>query len=392
MRVSIKNVGCLSDSIVECDGLTVICGINGTGKSTVLKAIYNTLCPAMYFDTFRDNQIYNTLSALGYRHLDDSLRLNIRKLWTDDDCLEQLNELDKVVGKDEQDRKPLEFVRALLERSEEGENRFYEAVVHSRIDAEFDDVDQFRTVGSKNMASVKITGGPSVSLKVTSRGIIKFDGDRKRIPSIVYWDSPFNADDARWSVDVYGDHRRDLCYLLHGQFNRNIILNSAYETNLRKFDDAVESVVKGRLVNTKQGLRYESIDGNLFSVKNVAAGIKVFATIRMLVDKGVLYEGSILMLDEPESHLHPQWINVLGDMIAILSRDLRIKVILTTHSPQLLMAVESSVSDFREKVRYYNIRANEDGRSTIEDVGDRIDLIYDEMSEPINAVASRFWG
>lgn len=98
------------------------------------------------------------------------------------------------------------------------------------------------------------------------------------------------------------------------------------------------------------------------------------------------------MLDEPESHLHPQWINVLGDMIAILSRDLRIKVILTTHSPQLLMAVESSVSDFREKVRYYNIRAGEDGRSTIEDVGDRIDLIYDEMSEPINAVASRFWG
>ena len=79
-------------------------------------------------------------------------------------------------------------------------------------------------------------------------------------------------------------------------------------------------------------------------------------------------------------------------MIAILSRDLRIKVILTTHSPQLLMAVESSVSDFREKVRYYNIRAGEDGRSTIEDVGDRIDLIYDEMSEPINAVASRFWG
>ena len=190
---------------------------------------------------------------------------------------------------------------------------------------------------------------------------------------------------------MYGDHRRDLGYLLHGQFNRNIILSSTYETNLRKFDDAVESIVRGRLVNTKQGLRYESENGNLLSVKNVAAGIKVFATIRMLVDKGILYEGSVLMLDEPESHLHPQWINVLGDVIAILARDLRIKVILTTHNPQLLMAVESSVGDFREKVRYYNIRAGEDGKSVIEDVGDRISLIYDEMSGPIQDVASRFW-
>ena len=391
MNVSIKNVGCLSDSTIECEGLTVICGINGTGKSTILKSIYSTLCPAMYFDTFRDYQIRDTLATLGYRHLDDSVRRNIRVLKSDDDYLEILNKLDTAVGEDEQDREPLEFVRTLLERSDEGDKKFYEAVVRTRIDTEFDDVDQFRTIGTRNIASVKITGGPSATLKVTSKGNIKFEGDRKKILSTVYWDSPFNADDVRRYVDVYGDHRRDLGYLLHGQFNRNIILSSAYETNLQKFDDAVESIVRGRLVNTKQGLRYESENGNLLSVKNVAAGIKVFATIRMLVDKGVLYEGSVLMLDEPESHLHPQWINVLGDVIAILARDLRIKVILTTHNPQLLMAVESSVGDFRKKVRYYNIRAGEDGKSVIEDVGDRISLIYDEMSGPIQDVASRFW-
>lgn len=391
MKVSIKNVGCLSDSTIECEGLTVICGINGTGKSTILKSIYSTLCPAMYFDTFRDNQIRETLSTLGYRHLDDSARRNIRILKSDDDYLEILNKLDTVVGEDEQDREPLEFVRTLLERSDEGDKKFYEAVVRTRIATEFDDVDQFRTIGSRNIASVKITGGPSATLKVTSKGNIKFEGDRKKILSTVYWDSPFNADDVRRYVDVYGDHRRDLGYLLHGQFNRNIILSSAYESNLKKFDDAVESIVRGRLVNTKQGLRYESENGNLLSVKNVAAGIKVFATIRMLVDKGVLYEGSVLMLDEPESHLHPQWINVLGDVIAILARDLRIKIIMTTHNPQLLMAVESSVGDFRERVRYYDIRAGEDGKSVIEDVGDRISLIYDEMSGPIQDVASRFW-
>lgn len=391
MKVSIKNVGCLSDSTIECEGLTVICGINGTGKSTILKSIYSTLCPAMYFDTFRDYQIRETLTTLGYRHLDDSVRRNIRMLKTDDDYLEILNKLDTVVGEDEQDREPLEFVRTLLDRSDEGDKKFYEAVVRSRITTEFDDVDQFRTIGSRNIASVRITGGPSATLKVTSKGNIKFEGDRKKIISTVYWDSPFNADDVKWYVDVYGDHRRDLGYLLHGQFNRNIILSSTYETNLKKFDDAVESIVRGRLVNTKQGLRYESENGNLLSVKNVAAGIKVFATIRMLVDKGVLYEGSVLMLDEPESHLHPQWINVLGDVIAILARDLRIKVIMTTHNPQLLMAVESSVGDFREKVRYYNIRAGEDGKSVIEDVGDKISLIYDEMSGPIQDVASRFW-
>ena len=213
---------------------------------------------------------------------------------------------------------------------------------------------------------------------------------QKSIPSIVYWDSPFNIEDSFIDSSIYNNHREDLVILIETKAGGNVILGSAFEANVKRFDEAVESAIDGKLENTKDGLRYRSASGYLFSIKNVAAGIKVFATIRMLVDKGILYEGSILMLDEPEVHLHPQWINILGDVIHILVRELHVKVLLTTHNPQLLMALESSFKG-DDHVRYYNLKRSDDGSPKLEDVGDRLEQIYDEMSAPIQDVASRFW-
>lgn len=47
--------------------------------------------------------------------------------------------------------------------------------------------------------------------------------------------------------------------------------------------------------------------GKPLSVHNLSTGIKSFAILKILLEKGCLKDKDVLILDEPEIHLHPQW-------------------------------------------------------------------------------------
>lgn len=76
----------------------------------------------------------------------------------------------------------------------------------------------------------------------------------------------------------------------------------------------------------------------------------------------------------------------------MLARDLGIKVVMTTHSPQLLMSIEANSAGSPGIARYYHIHHGDDGRVRIDDATRSIESIYQEMSDPIQETASRFWG
>ena len=43
MKISINNIGLISQANIELNGITVIGGLNSSGKSTILKAVYSLL-------------------------------------------------------------------------------------------------------------------------------------------------------------------------------------------------------------------------------------------------------------------------------------------------------------------------------------------------------------
>ena len=49
-------------------------------------------------------------------------------------------------------------------------------------------------------------------------------------------------------------------------------------------------------------------DGKTFDLNEVATGIKAFSIIQLLLKNGHIDNRTLLIIDEPESHLHPQWI------------------------------------------------------------------------------------
>ena len=57
----------------------------------------------------------------------------------------------------------------------------------------------------------------------------------------------------------------------------------------------------------------------------------------MLIEKGALQEKDVLVLDEPEIHLHPQWQVAYAQLIVLLQKYFDLSIVVTTHSPYLWM-------------------------------------------------------
>lgn len=389
MRIQLNNVGCLSATEIDVNGITVISGLNSTGKSTVLKALYCAMGPAADFDRIKSLDISYTLEMLASRHMD---RAEYRNMYEQEEydpraIVERLGDLDLT----DESMETLAYVKGLL--SDELDADFYDRVVRERIGLEFDGTGQFSNMDSEGPSGLKVSGGPELDLQVSEQGDVHCDCEIRKIPRVVYLDSPFNMDAARTYMyyrRLRWNHRDDAASLLSSKGAAGIIMGTAAESNIRRFDAAVGRAVSGTFFDVPEGIKYRTERGHELSVCNVAAGIKMFGMIRILVDKGHLREGSVLMLDEPEVHLHPQWINLLADVLVILARDLGVKVIMTTHNPQMLMAVEAK-SGTGGLASYYHLTRDENGNTACSDVTGSLEIAYGEMARPVQDIASHFW-
>lgn len=140
---------------------------------------------------------------------------------------------------------------------------------------------------------------------------------------------------------------------------------------------------------TARGLRYRIGGGVEFNIQNISSGVLFFAILRRLVENGILARGTILMLDCPEAKLHPSWINVLAQCLDMLVHTMGVRVILTTQSPQLLMAMDSDGDD--SVTRFYHLMKDRNGFVVFSEVTGDLKPVYDGMSSPIQDIASRFW-
>ena len=91
----------------------------------------------------------------------------------------------------------------------------------------------------------------------------------------------------------------------------------------------------------------------------------------------------ILILDEPEIHLHPDWQLVFARLIVLLHKEFNLHIMLNTHSPYFLNAIEvfSHRYGVAEKCKYY-LAEDSERTASITDVSNNIEIIYDRLSRP----------
>ena len=134
------------------------------------------------------------------------------------------------------------------------------------------------------------------------------------------------------------------------------------------------------------GFYYEEQDKVPLKVQNLATGAKMFSIIRDLMEKGEINFDTVLILDEPEAHLHPEWQNIFAEIIVLMIKELNTTVLLTTHSPNFLMALEAYSKQYMlsDKTSFYIAKHNNDNYMVnYECVNNRLSEIYSTFAEPL---------
>ena len=109
-------------------------------------------------------------------------------------------------------------------------------------------------------------------------------------------------------------------------------------------------------------------------MNNTANGLKQIGIICLLLKNRKLVKDSILIMDEPEIHLHPEWQMKLAEIIVILAKELNITSYINSHSPQFIEAIEVFSM-------YYDMKKDND--FTLNDVNYYLTQ-YDEESKKYN--------
>jgi len=116
-----------------------------------------------------------------------------------------------------------------------------------------------------------------------------------------------------------------------------------------------------------------------FPLSNVSSMIAELSPLDLYLKYGSIKKNDILIIEEPEAHLHPDKQAKLIEVLTLLAKRLGVRVIITTHSDvilnklsNLVMAGSSNAPEFRaalkpEDVKIYNFRKDE-GYSIVEEV------------------------
>ena len=425
MQIKLRNVNKIREGIVKLNGLTVIAGVNDSGKSTVgkmlfslVKAIYNA---KHYNENRRMRDLSIQVNAL-YRML-SMADLNIAALSLPDQPRDFVQFLSGF------DDEALTFVKAIEEKLESIDVvPRYRASIMRRIDNIKDTLESGKDPETRFEKELLMSLKAEFKSDITSYGAevaeVDFSDNDKATPlhfaikdNAILVASELNMSDINVEdttfvesplylqmIDTLAQARtfkdNNLAFRASGM--RTSYINYHAQDMAQKLDayreidmtdmffrhENVSEVTGGRFTYdaNKKSLLWIK-DGKTYSPINVASGIKSFGVIQMLLETGAINENSILIWDEPENHLHPEWQLLFARLLVQLAQR-GIPILLSSHSPYFIQAIRfySHKTPLQEYVRYYMAEEQSDGLSVIEDVSNDLNRVFAKLAAPMNGI------
>ena len=378
MKLSIRNVGKLKEADVEINGITVIAGENNTGKSTIGKVLFSIFQSLYKLDDQIIREKRNTIKhnlELLYVHATGSFFNNVEFKEIIDEILIEGSKYDIEILKN----KILEFISNNSEKTkneipEEPVKRIFDllkipkksfvlAILNRNFSNEFNN--QITNIYTELVGNIKLKIQDKESFLSIENNIIKeIKNEHFLNTEIVYIDDPFILDDLTDELFVRNaikntdyntiyNHKNYLKYKLiqkKGSLVDEIILNS----KLEKFYLKLNELFEGDIILSNRG-NYVYRRKNKGNELNLSAGLKSFAVLKMLFINNTLQENGTIILDEPEIHLHPEWQIKFAELIVLLQKEFKMHILLTTHSPYFLKAVQVYSKKYKisNKCKYY---------------------------------------
>lgn len=123
----------------------------------------------------------------------------------------------------------------------------------------------------------------------------------------------------------------------------------------------------------------------------MSTGVKAMAFLEYALRIGAIQKGDVLILDEPEINLHPEWQESYARALVLLHKKYALTILITSHSPYFIRAIEclSDKYDVMNDLNVYLVDKNDHGEQRIENVMESeygMTELYDILSAPLDAL------
>lgn len=364
--ISIKNFRAIKQADIELSGITVVSGVNGCGKSTVSKLLYYMYRNANHYDEIILRYIREKLkpyldvirqirSVLSFSRYD----LKLSPLLFQSLTLETLDKHEEF----------LTYIRNLISRYIELEGDFKTAEIEDRLEYILKNSlnikgENFHSRLKQLSYTISDIVEKGVSMNISrpyelykASVISEFDTSipkditLKEYGSVIYGERIKNVPLPHYIKKVaYIDTPMVIGMPVeYGVPAHWIELNNLMrELPKRGYKRSINDIIRNEIINGDisysddifgSGFRYKTSEGIEIDLTECATGIKSFAILQLLLKNRFLDNSTLLIIDEPEAHLHPQWIIEYARIIVMLHKRLGVKFFLASHSTDMVSAI-----------------------------------------------------
>ena len=433
IKVVVKDFRAVKSAEIVLDGITVVSGENGCGKSTLSKLLYYAFKTVNEYEKIVRQELYVSVDPILKRmsKLFNDLDSWLKKYNEDwngvelfpqneyyfslplpqliDVCLIYLSPLykfsefkvDKYAAGDK------EYVSAFLVRArmilistlkENGLNDDFSDASFDILIAALKEVisRQFVLAESKlknrNIEALDVVfsrsfGGEEVKDKFNLYEYGACITDRRQnrvlnlnsIERVLYIDTPMAV-----GVDNGLPHWREL---------NDLLRTTGDAASMGK---ELETLLSGEILHGKVDIdknligrfEYTRSDGLKVNLLDCATGIKSFAVLQLLIKNGFLNNKTLLIIDEPEAHLHPQWIVEYARLIVLLNKELGVKFFIATHNPDMISALKyiSEKEEVSKDLNFYLAEEQAAFSYTYKALGTDIDDIFGSFNIALDRI------
>ncbi len=435
--LKIENVGCIKDAYIKLDGLNVVAGKNDTGKSTVGKVLFSivkgisrhredfqsnkeqevrVLIEKIYYKLRRELDTRKAFEEIKFffypptffKEIQHLLNENPSKESVDLLMSERIEYFRKNLSSSDQEEYIglIESIIEILNSSDTKKDQIKQALDKAFFSEFYNELTPKRTPKKESRISYHSLG-KIFELVFKHNRITSIDlQDELLFQDVTYVESPVYLQLA--SLIKNAETRFDFNMEKSGRLSRNrpkvsfhikdlmnkleqsmYYADSLFENN-GDLLSSLAAIVDGEFKYDEKVSEFKFHRNHKMTVNavNTASGIKSFGMIQLLIQANSLNERSMLIVDEPENHLHPEWQVKYADIITeLVKRD--ISVLVNSHSPYMIQALSyfAEKKDIKDKTSFFlTKRIGASQMTTFENVTEDLEKVFKTLAEPINRI------
>jgi predicted ATP-dependent endonuclease of OLD family len=401
MKFDLKNIGPIKEASIKVDGLTIIAGENSIGKSAIGKAIFCLM--KGYLETTLEVRNYAKytfyaklleIEELISQKVDESsLDLTFLSIAFDDmvvnpDFIGLINSVrNKLLSISENDDTKSRIIQQKFEDLKtifKSEGNIDKHLI-DKFDIYINNI--FKGNINNQLSEDKLAHifleGKGITINSNKTQDINTQSMLKKEVTLI--ETPLILSMYRFIKDSLAFNNNSS---FHGLsiYTFDLIKKVSKTLSLvrKDFNDEISQIINGKVKykNETDDFVYTDNKNIKHDISNVASGIKSFGLLQLLLNSGNLNENSILIIDEPEVHLHPFWQVEYAKILVKLVEN-NIPVVVASHSPYFIEALKTySDKTIKDKTNFY-LGEMQEGGSVFKDVTNDLEPIFELLAIPM---------